>query len=41
MKHVDSVNMRCKDRNHYNYLVCQHCWLLCTSHSDTQNSKNM
>ena len=41
MKHVDLVNMRCKERNHYNNLVCQHCWLLYTSHSDIQNGKNM
>jgi len=35
-KIADLANLKCKDRNQYNScLICQCCWLLCTSYVDT------
>lgn len=36
-KIADLANLKCKDRNQYNScLICQCCWLLCTSYGDTK-----
>lgn len=36
-KITDLANLKCKDRNQYNScLICQCCWLLCTSYIDTK-----
>jgi hypothetical protein len=41
-KIADLANLKCKDRNHYNScLICQCCWLLCTSYVDIQSNRIM
>jgi hypothetical protein len=37
---ADLVNLKCEKRNHYEKCVmCQHCWLLCTSYGEHRTAR--
>jgi len=37
---ADLVHLKCEERNHYYIcLMCQRCWLLCTSYSEYKTTR--